>query len=129
MSKSGNLIFFIPVYITKRLKMKLISRIEELILVSIWRLQDQAYGLAIMEEVARASGKTWLTGSIYVSLSRLLKQGLVEAVEGEPTAERGGRRKIYYRMKPAGQTALQEIRQVHNALWAGLPPFKNEEKG
>ena len=106
--------------------MKLISRIEELILVSIWRLQDQAYGLSIMEEVAKATEKKWLTGSIYVSLGRLLKQGLVEAVEGEPTPERGGRRKIFYRLKPAGQTALQEIRKVHNALWAGLPPFENE---
>ena len=53
-------------------KMRLISRLEEIILLSIWRLRDNAYGITILDEVARATGKTWLTGSIYASLGRLL---------------------------------------------------------
>jgi len=109
--------------------MKLISRIEELVLVSIWRLQEQAYGLSIVEEMTKVTGKTWLTGSIYASLANMLKQGLVEAVEGEPTHERGGRRKIFYSVTPAGQRALQRIEKVHVALWAGLPPFEFRRKG
>ncbi len=108
--------------------MKLISRIEELILVSIWRLQDQAYGLVILEEMTRVTGKTWMTGSVYASLANLLKRGLVEAVEGEPTPERGGRRKIFYSVTPVGQRALQRVEKVHAALWAGLPPFKLGQK-
>jgi DNA-binding PadR family transcriptional regulator len=109
--------------------MKLISRIEELILVSIWRLQDQAYGLSILESMTRSTGKTWLTGSVYSSLASLLKQGLVEAHEGDPTPERGGRRKIFYSVTPTGQRALQQLQKMHAVLWTGLPPFEPEEKG
>lgn len=107
--------------------MRLISRIEEIILLSIWRLQDEAYGIAILDEVVKATGKTWLTGSIYASLSRLLKHGLVESIEGEPTAERGGRRKIYYKLTPKGQKALMAIRRVNSILWRDLPAFDVDE--
>ena len=109
--------------------MKLITRIEELVLVSIWRLQEQAYGLVILEEMTRATGKTWMTGSIYASLANLLKQGLVEAIEGDPTPERGGRRKIFYSVTPKGQRALQQLQKIHANLWTALPPFELEEKG
>jgi len=104
--------------------MKLISRIEELILVSIWRLEENAFGLAILDELQRVTGKTWLTGSVYASLARLLKQRYVEAIEGEPTPERGGRRKIYYRVTTEGQKALKKLMNVHAALWSGLAPFE-----
>ena len=107
--------------------MRLISRIEEIILLSIWRLQDDAYGITILEEVVKATGKTWLTGSIYASLSRLLKHGLVESIEGEPTAERGGRRKIYYKLTPEGQRALMTIKRVNSILWTDLPSFDLDE--
>ena len=107
--------------------MRLISRIEEIILLSIWRLQDDAYGITILDEVVKATGKTWLTGSIYASLSRLLKQGLVESIKGKPTAERGGRRKIYYKLTPEGQRALIAIRRVHSLIWTDLPTFDVDE--
>ena len=108
-------------------KMRLISRIEEIILLSIWRLQDDAYGITILDEVVKATGKKWLTGSIYASLSRLLKHGLVESVEGEPTAERGGRRKIYYKLTAEGQRALIAIRRVNSIIWTDLPTFDVDE--
>jgi DNA-binding PadR family transcriptional regulator len=104
--------------------MKLISRIEELILVSIWRLEKNAFGLAILQELERITGKRWLTGSVYASLARLLKQGYVEAIEGDPTPERGGRRKIFYRVTTEGQKALNTLMRIHAALWADLAPFK-----
>ncbi len=102
----------------------MISRIEEIILLSIWRLQDNAYGITIQEEVTKATGKKWLTGSIYASLSRLLKHGLVESLEGEPTAERGGRRKIYYKLTPEGQQALLAVKRVNSIIWSDIPGFK-----
>jgi len=108
-------------------KMRLISRIEEIILLCVWRLQDDAYGITILEEVVKATGKTWLTGSIYASLSRLLKHGLVESIEGEPTAERGGRRKIYYKLTAEGQQALMAIRRVNSLIWTDLPTFDVDE--
>lgn len=109
--------------------MKLLSRIEELVLVSIWRLQDQAYGLSILEIMTKSTGNTWLTGSVYSSLAGLLKQGLVETIEGDPTPERGGRRKIFYSVTPKGQRALHQLQKIHSTIWTGLPPFELEEKG
>ena len=107
--------------------MKLVSRIEEIILLSIWRLQDNAYGITILEEVGKATGKIWLTGSIYASLSRLLKRGFVVSHEGEPTPERGGRRKIFYRITPQGKRALHEIKRINSAAWSDLPVLETED--
>jgi PadR family transcriptional regulator PadR len=107
--------------------MRLISRIEEIILLSIWRLQDNAYGVTILEEVVKTTGKSWLTGSIYASLGRLLKHGLVKSVQGEPTPERGGRRKIYYKLTSDGQKALTTIKRVNSIIWSNLPAFDADE--
>lgn len=108
--------------------MRFVSRIEEIILLSILRLEGDAYGVSILSEVRKATGRTWLTGSIYASLGRLLKHGLVESYEGEPAPERGGRRKIYYRITADGRRALKDIRKVHAALWADIPLFEGPEK-
>ena len=108
--------------------MRLISRLEEIILLAIWKLEGGAYGLAILEEIRKATGKTWLTGSIYAGLGRLLKRGLVESLEGEPVPERGGRRKIYYRVTPDGLEALKEVRKVNSAIWTDIPLFEGKKK-
>jgi PadR family transcriptional regulator PadR len=108
--------------------MRLISRLEEIILLSIWRLQDKAYGITILDEVAKATGKTWLTGSIYASLGRLLKRKLIESHEGEPTPERGGRRKVLYKLTPLGHKALMEVRKVHSVIWEGLPALEVKDE-
>lgn len=121
-------IYIQQTYTYMKMKQKrLISRIEEIILLSIWRLQDNAYGITIQDEVIRATGKSWLTGSIYASLSRLLKHGLVVSIEGEPRAERGGRRKIYYKLPPEGQRALLTVKRVNSIIWSGIPTLENEE--
>ncbi len=75
-----------------------------------------------------ATGKTWLTGSIYASLSRLLNRDMVESFEGEPTAERGGRRKIYSRLTHEGQMALLAVKQVNSSIWPELPGFEVEDE-
>ncbi len=108
--------------------MRLVSRIEEIILLSIRRLDQDAYGIAILEEIRKATGKTWLTGSIYASLARLLKHGLIESFEGEPAPERGGRRKIYYRVTPAGLSALREIRKINSTIWVDISLSEGMEK-
>ena len=108
--------------------MRLISRLEEIILLSIWRLQENAYGITILDEVARATGKAWLTGSIYASLGRLLKRKLVQSYEGEPTPERGGRRKVLYKLTPQGQKALIEVRKVNSVIWSEVPAFEIKDE-
>lgn len=109
------------------MKMRLISRLEEIILLSIWRLQGNAYGITILEEVEKATGKNWLTGSIYSSLSRLLKHEFVVSTEGKPTHERGGRRKIFYELTQEGKKALLAVKQVDAIIWSNIPTFEAEE--
>lgn len=103
--------------------MMLVSRLEEIILLSIWKLRDNAYGITILEEVKKATGKTLLTGSIYASLARLLKRGLLDSKEGEPIAERGGRRKIFYQLSHEGLQALLAVKRVNDFLWNSIPPL------
>jgi DNA-binding PadR family transcriptional regulator len=106
--------------------MKLLSRIEEIILLAIWRMDDEAYGMAIREEVIRATGKKWLLGAIYGPLGRLQKNGYVTSVKGEPTPERGGRAKVYYRLTKKGKKALVELYRVQKLIWEGITPQKFE---
>lgn len=106
--------------------MKLLSRIEEIILLAIWRLGDEAYGIAIQEEVVKVTGKKWLLGAIYGPLGRLHKNNYVTSVKGEPTPERGGRAKVYYQITRKGKNALAEIYRVNTVIWEGITPQKFE---
>jgi len=99
--------------------MKLLSRIDELILVSIWKLGPGAYGMTIREEIIKATGVNWLLGAIYGPLGRLHRQKLVTTVKGAPTAERGGRAKVYYELTPAGFKELKKIQAINFAIWEG----------
>jgi PadR family transcriptional regulator PadR len=94
-------------------RMKLLGRIEEIILLAIWKLGEDAYGMAIREEIIKATGENWLLGSIYGPLSRLHKKGYVRTIKGEPTPERGGRAKSYYEVTREGKEALFKIQEVN----------------
>lgn len=104
--------------------MKLLSRIEEIILLAIWRLGDDAYGMTIREEVIKATGKKWLLGAIYGPLGRLHKNGYVMSIKGEPSPERGGRAKVFYCLTKQGKDALVEIYKVNSIIWQDISPNK-----
>ena len=101
--------------------MKFLSRIEEILLLAIWKLQDNAYGMSIRNLVAKETGISWLSGAIYAPLGRLLKNGYVSSTKGEATPERGGRHKIYYHLTLKGRQELVEIQKVNNTIWMGIP--------
>jgi PadR family transcriptional regulator PadR len=108
--------------------MKLLSRKEEMILLAVWRLQNQggAYGVTIREYIEKTTGIKWLFGAIYGPLGRLLDHGYLESYQSQPTPERGGRRKTLYRLSPEGTKALLHIKKMSSALWMHIPPL---EKG
>ncbi len=106
--------------------MKLLSRSEEIVLMSIWRLQDEAYGISIRDQVSAVTGRTWSIGALYAPLHRLEKKGMVQTRKGEPVSKRGGRSKVYYRLTPEGKQALLTVKLVHEALWRGVPALKVE---
>ena len=93
---------------------------EELFLLAIWRLQEDAYGLTIRQQVAGLLEREVSLGTVYLSLERLERSGLVAARESDPVARRGGRRKRLYRLTPRGLSALAAIWRLHEAAWAGL---------
>lgn len=101
--------------------MKLLSRQEEVVLLSIWKLGNNAYGVTIREYISEITGKYWSIGSIYVPLERLTAKDYVKSTKGEPTLKRGGRSKRYYRLTSKGVHALDEIRSLQDTLWENFP--------
>jgi len=93
------------------------SRVEELMLLAVWNLQDDAYAVEIQKRLHEMTGETWSFGSIYVCLERMTDRELVTSELGEPTAERGGRAKRIYSLTSEGRHALVAIRQLQNAVW------------
>ena len=101
--------------------MKLLSRNEEIVLLAIWRLKDNAYGVTIRDLVSEITSQDWTFGAIYVPLDKLTRKGFVTKTLSEPTSQRGGRSKCMYELSSTGKRALKEIRQVQEALWKNIP--------
>ena len=107
--------------------MNLLSRSEEIILLAIWKLQENAYGVTIRSLVNDSTGYEWSVGAIYAPLHRLVKKGMVRTLKGEPIPERGGRHKIYYEVTLDGKRALYQIKHVHDTIWQDAPSLGLDE--
>jgi PadR family transcriptional regulator PadR len=107
--------------------MKFLSRQEELMLLAIWKLGDDAYGVPIREHVSRTTNKYWSIGAVYDILDRLTKKKFVSPVQGEPEKVRGGKSKRYYRITRQGFKALDEIRLLEKKIWSNLPQDAHEK--
>jgi len=101
--------------------MNLISRAEELILLAILSLGDNAYGISIMEFLQAKTGNIWSFAQIYDPLDKLTRKGYVKKRKGGSTPERGGRPKSFYKLTGEGQAALLDIRRVQDAVWDSIP--------
>ena len=101
--------------------MKVLSSHDELFLLTIIKLKDNAYGVTIRREVSSAPGKEWSIGAIYDPLYRLEQKGYVSSELTDPTNERGGRSKRVFRVTEDGKEALFEHKKVRDELWDNLP--------
>ena len=99
---------------------------EEIILTAIWRLKEEAYGVLIRKSVAEITEKQMMYGTLYNTLSQLLRKGYVLKMKGDPTPERGGRSKMYYQVTQDGLKAFQKTRELHRSIWKGIPEFAIE---
>ena len=106
--------------------MKFLSRSEELILLAILELRDNAYVVSIREELKRMTGETWAMGALFVTLDRMSQKGYVHSRLSEPTPERGGRRKRLYMILPAAVDALNKVRNLHRAVWKNVPDLSKK---
>jgi DNA-binding PadR family transcriptional regulator len=98
----------------------LLSRWEEVYLLSILELEDNAYGVTIKKSVSKKTDKTVSYGGLYFMLAQLVKKGLAIKTPGEPTQKRGGRRKYYYTLTEKGKKALQDTYVHQKDLWENI---------
>jgi DNA-binding PadR family transcriptional regulator len=101
--------------------MKLLSRNEEIIMLAVLHLKDNAYGVTIRELASRLTGYKWSFGDVYVPLDKLTHKGNLEKTISSPLPQRGGRSKCLYRLTAEGKIALKTIRRVQNVLWKDIP--------
>ncbi len=99
-----------------------LGEFEEIVLIAILRLGDNAYGVSIRQLIERETGRSVSIGGIYTTLERLERKGFITSWQGEATAERGGRAKRFFRVEGAGERAFNEAQQARKNIMAGLEP-------
>src|SRR5882672_9061786 len=102
-------------------KREFIGGFELLVLLALMRLGDDAYGVPISEAIEESSGRSVAQASVYITLDRLERRGLVSSRLGEPTAERGGRAKTYFRITGKGLGEVRQAQRTLVRLWKGVP--------
>jgi DNA-binding PadR family transcriptional regulator len=97
-----------------------LGELEQLVLLALLRLGDQAYGVTVQREIAARAKRALSFATIYTTLNRLEGKGLVATRLGEATAERGGRRKTYYSLSSDGRVAVKASLRAIRTMAAGL---------
>ena len=106
--------------------MNLFSKQEELIMLTLFRLKDNAYLVTIKEHLSEHAGKDWAFGSLYVVLDRLKKNNLIQTYLGEPVASRGGKAIQYYKLTDEGIAALRETKKMQDKMWREFSEYNLE---
>lgn len=99
---------------------RILTRAEEFMLLAVLKLGDNAYPVSVFDEIVKATGSSWTLGAIYFPLQRLEKKGLLTSFLGDPTPERGGKSRRYYRISESGLAALSFARQAQEIMWSGV---------
>jgi DNA-binding PadR family transcriptional regulator len=93
---------------------------EQLVLLGVLRLGDDAYGAAIRQEIHARSGRDVSINAVYTTLDRLESKGFLRSWTGEPTPQRGGRRRKFYALTAGGVAALKQAYRAFTAMADGL---------
>lgn len=93
-----------------------------MVLLAIAHLRGEAYGIPIVEEIERRTGRSVARAAVYITLRRLEEKGFVSSWMSDPTPERGGKGRRYAKLEAEGAKALREARQVTERMWNGLDP-------
>ena len=98
-----------------------LGEFEELVLLTVGILNDDAYGLAIKDELEKQTGRNPMISSVHKSLVRLEEKGYLKSYMGGATAERGGRQKRLYELTASGKKVLNASRDLRNNMWQSVP--------
>ena len=99
---------------------ELLGSLEQIVLLALVRLGSNAYGMTVRREIEKRTGRDVSIGAIYATLERLETKGYVSSFVGEPTEERGGRAKRFFRIEADGQRALRVSHDAVRKMTAGL---------
>lgn len=99
-----------------------LGEFEHLILLAVYRLGVDAYGVSVIQEVEERTGRTVTQAAAYLTLRRLEDKGFIKSKLGKPTAERGGRAKRYFSITEAGTAQLRDSRAALTQMWKGISP-------
>jgi DNA-binding PadR family transcriptional regulator len=97
-----------------------LTRNDEMILLSIIRLKENAYLVTLLDLLNRTTKKRWTLGNLFVALEKLEEAGFISSKLSNPTNKKGGKAIKYYSMSEAGMKALRKVRSLQNDLWDGL---------
>jgi len=97
-----------------------LGSLEHIVLLAVMRLGEQAYGIMVRREIERATERDVSIGAVYATLVRLEAKGFVSSAAGEPTAERGGRAKRYFRVTAEGKSVVRNTQEILLKMSAGL---------
>lgn len=98
-----------------------LSDFEEIVLLTVGILYDEAYGLAITDELESRTGRTFTISSVHKALMRLEERGMLRSYMGGATEERGGRKKRLFNITNSGKETLFEVRKTREQLWEAVP--------
>lgn len=101
-----------------------LGEFELMLLLAVIHLGEEAYGVPISRELEKHRGKDVAVGSVYAALERLEAKGLVTSMLGDPTPERGGKAKRFFRITKEGLRQVHETRRVLTRLWQTIPDLK-----
>src|ERR1035438_4741164 len=101
-----------------------LGEFELMILLAVIHLGEEAYGVPISRELEKHRGRDVSVGSVYAALERLENKGLVSSDLGDPTPERGGKAKRYFRITKTGLCQVHETRRVLSTMWRKIPELK-----
>jgi DNA-binding PadR family transcriptional regulator len=103
---------------------QLLTDFELMILLAILRLKDKVYAVRIAREIETTAGRKILLPAVYAALERLERNGLLASSMGDPSPERGGRAKRYFRVTPQGLRSVKDTQRALIALWSDVPELE-----
>jgi len=101
-------------------KVSYLGELEQMILWTVLRLGDEAYGLAVRDQLEEQAGRSLARGAVYTTLDRLVRKGYLDSRLADSDENRAGRPRRYFRLTAAGREALKEARDALVSLWSGL---------
>jgi DNA-binding PadR family transcriptional regulator len=94
-----------------------LGEFEELVLLTVASLGKAAYGVSVQDDIERSTGRSISIGALHSTITRLEEKGYLTSRLGEPTQERGGRRKRFFEVTAVGKDALHEVKDLRDSLW------------